>query len=575
MIMKIMKSIWIVLPCCLMINCEDILDKTNLSAVNEAAAWDNLELASAYVFEIYDDNLPNWDRGISDRSDESDEGDAYMYGQLTENSVNNWPYGSIRNINILLANIDGGSLEEASKNRIKGEALFFRAWNYFEMVRLYGGVPLLLEPQEITDDLLVERASTSEVFDQIIVDLDDAINYLPAIPASSGDNNGRVHKGTALALQGRVLLYYASPQFDPDQSAAGRWQDAYDASKAAKDQLVADGYGLYDDFGGLWFDEMNKEVIFVRRYEYPNKIDGSHWSAATRPLDVSQGAAGANQPVLEMVDAFPMKDGRAIDDVTSDYTYDPNYFWQNRDPRFNATIVHNGSVWELNGETGRIQWTFVGAESNSPTETGFYCRKAVDPGLDANLAYNNPTDFIEIRFAEVLLNLAEAANKVGVTNEAYDELIALRTRAGIDPGNDNMYGLSTGMSQDEMQDAIIIERKIELAFEGKRHWDLRRNRMFEDRLNGARRHGHSIVLLVDKDAFFDMVGSMTTQEAIDHLSTNYTDYFRHDVVERDIQFTINWLPEYYFYALPQDHTRLNSNLEQTMGWPGGTFDPLQ
>jgi hypothetical protein len=217
----------------------------------------------------------------------------------------------------------------------------------------------------------------------------------------------------------------------------------------------------------------------------------------------------------------------------------------------------------------------VGAESNSPTETGYYCRKAVDPSLDANLAYNNPTDFIEIRFAEVMLNLAEAANKIGNTNEAYDELIALRTRAGIDQGTDNMYGLDPGMTQDEMHDAIMLERKIELAFEGKRHWDLRRNRMFEEKLNGTRRHGHRVELLIDKDDFFNMVSSMTTQEVIDLMNTNYTDYFEHTTVDRDIQFAINWKPEYYFYAIPQEHTRLNSKLEQTMGWAGGTFDPLQ
>ena len=560
---------------CVLARCEDVLDKTNLGAVSEDAVWNDVELATAYVYEIYDDNLPDWDRGISDRSDESDEGDAYMYGQLTENSVNTWSYGNIRNINILLANIDAGTIDEENKNRLKGEALFFRAWSYFQMARLYGGVPLILEPQQLTDNLFAERTPTTMVVDQIIADLDEAIQYLPAIEASSADNTGRVHKGTAMAVKGRVLLYYASPQFDPAQSAAGRWQAAYDANKAAKDQLIADGYGLYDNFETLWFNEMNKEVILVRRYEYPNKIDDSHWSAASRPLDVSQGAAGANQPVLEMVDAFPMKDGRAIGDVSSAYTYNPDYFWQNRDPRFAGTIVYNGAVWELNGTTGRIQWTFVGSESNSPTETGFYNRKAVDESFDANLAYNNATDYIELRFAEVLLNLAEAANKVNQTSEAYEALTTIRARAGIEPGVDNLYGLDAGMTQDQMHDAVMLERKIELAFEGKRHWDLRRNRMFEEKLNGTRRHGHSIELLISKDDFFNMVNSMTTQEVIDLMNQNYTDYFVHHVVERDIQFDINWKPEYYFYAIPQEHTQLNSRLQQTMGWPGGTFDPLQ
>ena len=573
--MKILRIFLFITLLFLLNRCEDVFDKTNLGAVNEEAVWNDLDLATAYVYEIYDDNLPHWDRGISNRSDESDEGDDYMYGQLTENSVNDWRYDNIRNINILLTSIDGGTIEETDKNRLKGEALFFRAWSYFQMVRLYGGVPLILEPQQLNDNLFVERSATTTVMDQIVADLDGAIGYLPAIEASSGENTGRVHKGTAMALKGRVLLYYASPQFDPDQTAAGRWQAAYEANKAAKEQLESDGYGLYEDFGDIWFNEMNKEVIMVRRYEYPNKIDDSHWSAATRPLDVSQGASGANQPVVEMVEAFPMKDGRAIDDPSSAYQYDPTYFWKNRDPRFAETIVWNGSVWELNGQTGRIQWTFIGSESNSPTETGFYCRKAVDPSFDANLAFNNATDYIEMRFAEVLLNFAEAANKVDQTTEAYDALTKLRARAGIESGAGNLYGLNSGMTQAQMHETIMLERKIELAFEGKRHWDLRRNRMFEEKLNGTRRHGHSIELLIPKDDFFDLVNSMTTQQVIDMLNQDYTDYFVHNVVDRDIQFDINWKPEYYFYALPQTHTQLNSNLKQTMGWPGGTFDPLQ
>jgi starch-binding outer membrane protein, SusD/RagB family len=573
--MKISKLIWIIVIAVILGACEKVFDKQDLEGIPEKSVWNDVLLARAYVDELYDNNLPQWNRSLSDRSDESDEGEDYMHGQLTENSVNHWPYSSIRDINILITNIDDGTIEEVERNRLKGEALFFRALRYFEMVRLYGGVPLLLEPQKITDDILVERAPTSVVMQQIISDLDDAIAYLPAIQASSGANDGHLHKGTAMAMKGRILLYYASPQFDPDQNTSGRWQEAYDANKAAKAQLVNDGYGLYDNFGDLWYDEMNKEVIFVSRYEYPAKPDPTHYFAGTRPLDMSVERTGWNQPVLEMVDAFPMKDGRAIDDPTSTYTYDSDYYWLNRDPRLDKTIVRNGSLWELSGITGRIQWTFDGAESNSPTETGYYCRKAVNPDLDIPMSYDSPTDYVDLRFAEVLMNLAEAANKIGNTNEAYNELIELRDRAGIDSGSDNMYGLKAGMSVEEMHEAILHERKIEFAFEGKRHWDLRRNRLFEKLLNGTRRQGHSIELLMEKDDFFNMVKSMTTQEVLDLMNTNYTDYFEHHVINRDLNFPILWRPEYYFYAIPEEHLRLNSRLEQTIGWAGGTFDPLQ
>jgi starch-binding outer membrane protein, SusD/RagB family len=560
-------------------SCTKILDKKNLSAVNEEDVWNDMALATAYVNMLHANNLPSWSTEFADYSEESDGGGSYMYGQLTENSVNYWPYDDIRDINILLNNIDNGSLSAANKKWLKGQAFFFRAWRYFEMVKRYGGVPLILKPQELTDELFVSRASTTETIQQIIKDLDSAIAALPAVQESSGDNNGRVHRGTAHAVKGRVLLYHASPQFDPSQTAAGRWKAAYDANKAAKDYLLDHGFGLHPNFGTLWYNEMNKEVIFVKRYEFtPNIASTFHnWSASTRPLDVSQGATGGNRPTLEIVNAFPMKDGRPITDPASAYNYDADYFWKNRDPRFKETIVYNGAIWGLGiqgPQTGRIQWNFVGAEQNSPTLTGFYMRKAVDTTQSAIQAFNSGTDWIELRFAEVLLNLAEAANEIGNTSEAYTELIAIRARAGIDPGVNNLYGLDPNMTKVQMRNAIMEERKIEFAFEAKRFWDLRRRRLFESELNGKKRTGLTIQLKIPRTEFDSIRNSMTPNQFIEHLDQNYTDYFTHTVKVLDTQFPINWKPEYYFFAIPSQHLQLNSNLKQTNGWAGGSFDPL-
>ena len=559
--------------------CTKILDKKNLSAVNEQDVWNDMALATAYVNMLHARNLPSWSTEYADYSEESDGGGSYMYGQLTENSVNYWPYDDIRDINILLSNVDNGSLSTANKRWLKGQAYFFRAWRYFEMVKRYGGVPLILEPQELTDDLFVGRATTSATMQQVIKDLDSAIAMLPAVMASGGENKGRVHRGTAHAVKGRVLLTYASPQFDPSQGAAGRWQSAYDANKAAKDFLAVQGFGLHPGFGTLWFNEMNKEVIFVKRYEYTPNIGSTfhNWSASTRPLDVSQGATGGNRPTLEIVNAFPMKDGRPISDAASAYNYDPNYFWKNRDPRFKETIVYNGAIWGLGiagPQTGRIQWNFVGAEQNSPTLTGFYMRKAVDTTQSAIEAFNSSTDWIELRYAEVLLNLAEAANEIGKTSEAYTELKAIRARAGIDPGTNNLYGLDANMTKEQMRNAIMEERKIEFAFEAKRFWDLRRRRLFESQLNGKKRTGITIQLKIPRAQFDSIRNSMTPNQFIEHLNQNYTNYFTHTVKVLDTQFAINWKPEYYFFAIPSQHLQLNSNLKQTNGWAGGSFDPL-
>jgi starch-binding outer membrane protein, SusD/RagB family len=580
--MKFSKLLYIFFCCWLAAGCTKILDKKPLDKVNDP--WSDPDLANAYMNRIYAANLPGWSTESAGYSEESSGGGSYMYGQLTENSVNYWPYGnsgdgSIRDINDLLANIDKGSLPATNKKLLKGQGFFFRAWQYWEMVKRYGGVPLILQPQVTTENLFVKRNKTSECIQQIVADLDSAIANLPAIGPNDGANDGHVHKGTAIAVKGRVLLYYASPQFDPSQ-AAGRWQAAYKANKDARDYLQSKGFGLYPVFKDIWLKEMNKEDIFVRRYLYtPDNSESWHnWSAATRPLDISQGSTGGNRPTLEMTNTFPMKDGKAISDASSAYTYDPDYFWKNRDPRFWQTIIYNGAFYQVDAAglaPGRIQWTYVGGEQNNPTISGFYIRKAIDTTQSAIDAFHSGTDWVELRYAEVLLNLAEAANEVSNTAEAYPVLTAIRARAGIDAGADNLYGLKAGMNQSEMRQAIRLERQIELAYEAKRFWDLRRWRAFETTLNGTRRHGHTVSLKVSASQWNTLRNSMTPQQLYDLLQASYTTYFTHTVKLLDTQFDINWKPEYYFFAIPSNTLELNSNLEQTKGWANGTFDPLE
>ena len=575
--MKFSKILYFSFCCWLAVGCTKILDKKPLDKVSDP--WSDPDLANAYMNRIYAANLPEWTTEYATYSDESPGGGSYMYGQLTENSVSYWPYGQIRDINDLLVNIDKGTLPSTNKKVLKGQAFFFRAWQYWEMVKRYGGVPLILIPQDKSEDLFVKRNKTSECIQQIIKDLDSAIADLPAIGPNDKENDGHVHKGTAMAVKGRVLLYYASPQFDPSQTS-GRWQAAYQANKDARDYLQSKGFGLNPVFKDIWLKEMNKEDIFVRRYLYtPDNSESWHnWSASTRPLDISQGATGGNRPTLEMVNAFPMKDGKAINDPASAYTYDPDYFWKNRDPRFWQTIIYNGAFYQVDANglaPGRIQWTYVGGEQNNPTVSGYYMRKAIDTTQSAIDAYHSGTDWVELRYAEVLLNLAEAANEIGNTSEAYPLLTAIRARAGIDPGSNNLYGLKAGMTQAEMRQAIRLERQIELAYEAKRFWDLRRWRAFETTLNGTRRHGETITLKIPSTQWESLRSSMSPQQLYDLLQTNYTTYFDHTVKLLDTQFDIDWKPEYYFFAIPTSTLELNSNLGQTAGWSGGTFDPLQ
>lgn len=554
------------------VSCSDILNKKDLSAVTDDQVWGDAKYATAYLNRLYEKNLPKWE-GEKDRegdganstfyssySDEADGGGSVMYGQLTTASSDYWYYEDIRNINLLFEKLENNTaIDTETCTSLKAQASILRAWRYFGMVRVYGGIPMILLPQKLTDDLLVSRNKTSECIDLIIKDLDYAYANLPW--SWTGDNIGRATKAAALALKGRILLYYASPQFNPDNQI-DRWETAYKVNKQAKEELEANGYGLYPDYENIWYDEMNKEVIWGRRYQEPGSTN--KWNAATRPLSEAQNHSGSNHPTLEMVESYPMITGTSI---TESADYDPVLYWKNRDPRFNVSIAYNSCTWELSGKTGRKQWTYVGAELNFPTATGFYCRKAVDPSYTSYYTERSSTDWIEIRHAEVLLNYAECAAMLGKTEEAYGVLKVIRERAGILAGDNGMYGVKGGLSSGQMIDAIMLERKLELSFEGKRYWDLRRRRLFEAELNGKVRHGIQPKLNIPEEEFNKI------KDTAD-FENNYATYFRDSLVILDKNFTIDFKDNYYFYALPNKYLETNSKMEQTLGWSGGTFNPL-
>ena len=169
-------------------SCTSVLDKDDLTAVSEKATWNSEILATAFLDKCYKDNLPSFRGDYSKYSDEGNGGGDFIHGRLTAVATaggplgEHWPYDKIYTINVLLTSIDGGSLSEDIRNRIKAQALFLRAYQYFEMVKIYGGVPLVLIPQDRhSDDLYVTRNTAKECIDQIVTDLDDAAVSLPSI----------------------------------------------------------------------------------------------------------------------------------------------------------------------------------------------------------------------------------------------------------------------------------------------------------------------------------------------------------------------------------------------------------
>ncbi|MDR1380656.1 MAG: RagB/SusD family nutrient uptake outer membrane protein [Tannerella sp.] len=547
----------------LCLSCTDVLDKKDLGAISEKDVWNDPLYAKAYLDRLCRDNLPRWNSQAGDASDEAGGGGATMYGQMgLDQTVGDWHYTEIRKINIFLEEIGSGSIDKATQQTLSAQALVLRALRYFQMVRLYGGVPMILKAQDLTEDLYVTRTKTSECIRLIVKDLDDAI-AMPEFPWKwSGADAGRISKAAALALKGRILLYWASPQFNPNNDPK-RWEDAYAVNRQAAEELEKNGYGLFENFETLWFNEMNEEVILVTRYQDPSLTH--NWEAGNRPYEPGMNNSNRNQPTWEMVTAFPMNTGVAID--ASNSGYDPVHFWKNRDPRFAATVAYNSCSWALSGLPDKKLWTFAGAVTAQPSNTGFHCRKAVNPEYTAYYAERSSTDWIEIRYAEVLLSYAECAAETGNASEAYECLKKIRARAGILPGNNSFYGLQENLSKENLVKAVMLERKIELAYEDKRHWDLRRRKLFESEMNGKRRHRLLETLLIPRDEFESI------KETID-LNTDYATYFRQEMDELDRQYDINFKPEYYFYAIRKEHLEKNSKLEQTQGWEGGTFNPL-
>jgi len=576
---------------------KQVLDKKDLTGLG-TETWDNESTATLYLNRAYSVIMPHFPANagtnvlpyaLHDVSDESNTArtTAILFGTLGDNNVtdfgnsptsNTSPYANIRRVNILLAEIDKGTLPENVRTRLKAEAYFLRAWNYFNLVKVYGGVPYITYPQPWEDETLyVSRNKTSECIDSLVRDLDmAALAPKQTIATQAAADRGRITRGAALAMKGRVLLYWASPQFNPTNIQT-RWENAYKANKAAYDSLLIDGHALFNNFANVLTDETsgNKELIMIRAYNGTENNSNSYENVA-RPR--SEGAGGQYQPTWDLVKAFPMKNGKAIDESGSGY--DPVYYWQNRDPRFAATIVYNGEVWPLSGQQGRKQWTYQGTPNPEPTvsTTGFYTRKGINVATTAANAANGTTDWVEIRLAEVMLNLAECANATGRTQEAYDMLFKLRQRAGITAGTDNHYGLKVGMSQQEMFMAIMNERRIELAFENKRYDDLRRTRLWTS-LNGKRRQKLNITVKAPYTATIlnNFIPGSTTIRVRDTINVNgpsYTQFFTATVA--DLETTnINFLDKYYFYAIPSTHLSRNPNLKNTLGWTNGTFDPLQ
>ena len=302
--------------------CLDLGDIKNTERYPSEGVWNNVNLVNAYLTDLYSVTLPGgWPRngGLADTASGTI-GDNWM--NADNGTMFTWPYGSIRNINLLLEEIDKGTLEDSFKKTAKAQAYFLRAWEYFKMVRVLGGVPIIKKVQKQTDGeaLKVKRNTTKETFDFIIEDLNKAIKDLPdKTPASEF---GRIDKAIAKAFKGRVLLTKASPLFGPN--AKKYWNEAYAATKEAKEFADKQGFGLLDKYSDVFQTDGHKEAILaIVSTENRRNLRAEH---CVRPLSESENCTGGDNPIWGLVKSYPMKNGKKITDASSGYK--EQEFWK-------------------------------------------------------------------------------------------------------------------------------------------------------------------------------------------------------------------------------------------------------
>ncbi|WP_423128408.1 RagB/SusD family nutrient uptake outer membrane protein [Gaoshiqia sp. Z1-71] len=536
----LISGLWLISSC----QSKDFLDETQTTDLDEATVFSDSTYTTAFLTDIYTsigfasdfDRFNDggfWATPSGGLQTACDEAEPRQLAKITTDvqfatgtvnpviiDVSSWnkPYENIRKVNLFLKHIPEAPLTEGRKTRYIAEARFLRAWYYSVLLKHYGGIPLvgdtIFSP---TDEIKPVRASFADCVDYIVSECDKAAMDLANNP--SGRDRGRAGAGACKALKARVLLFAASPLFNGSDFASEkpeiknllgypeydkeRWKLARDAAKAV---ISMGGYSLYVDNGeepGRGFYRIFIPSDWVADGAYRGTILEHKRSPGRWRENLfqppSRGGGGGGWPYQELADVFPMKNGKAITDPNSGY--DPNNPYANRDPRFNNTFVADQTPLR-NAATESVPVNiFLGNYNGQPqgqdavhtgTPTGYYFRKQQHRQCAANYFIDVNQARPLMRYAEVLLNYAEAQNEYeGPVSDIYDALKLIRERAGIDPGPDGMFGITPGLSQKAMRELIQTERRVELAMEGFRFWDVRRW-MIADQTENKIMHGMEV-----------------------------------------------------------------------------------
>lgn len=488
----------------------DFLSKTVTTDLNEQAVFTDSTYTMGFEAGIFRDMAFSFDPkrfgagGLNACCDESIGGNSTRsntYVLFTSGTINaanvpddawNICYANIRKVNVLLKHLPEARFPASQKRQVEAEVRFLRAWYYSILLKHYGGIPLIGDTvYNASDNINGRRNTYEECVNYIVSECDYAAESLP--PQHFSVDYGRITQGACLALKARVLLYAASPLFNGGGESGEmltndpklvpligypaydkeRWKKAVDAAKTVvnlgmyslRTDPGAPGLGFYNVF----LKRVNPEYILTYM-QSANATYENLWKPRSR------GGSSPNTayPLGGLVDAFSMKNGLPITDPASGY--DPANPYANRDPRLVYSVTYNGALMQgpLGGSVPYEVYTYQGYEPDglgvgNGTRTGYYVAK-----MTSNRVGSTERCLPLIRYAEILLNYAEALNEYSGPAGITDILIPLRQRAGIDPGPDSLYGLKRDLTQKEMREVIYHERRVELAFEEHRFWDIRR-----------------------------------------------------------------------------------------------------
>ena len=543
----------------LLVGCSDFLDRESDSYINKQTTFSSYERTVQYLTGVYSllpEGLNRFgnDAMLGDATDdaefvvESSNIQKFNTGawDALDNPDNMWNrfYAGIRKACEFMesadqVNLDSYRLDPQNQveynNRKKdihiwrAEARFLRAYYHFELLKRYGPIPIITSMLDIAKDYSdTPRPSMKDVVDFIAKECDEAANELELTPwRNENDALGHATKGAALALKSRVLLYAASPLYvdfgDIDEankpSDASLWKAAADAAKAVID---LNQYELAASYGDLFKNDFqNKEYIFVRRYAADAGFERSNFP-------VSFGGKGGTNPSQNLVDDYEMLDGTPFDWNDPAKAAQP---YENRDARLAATVLMNVASFK-----GKKVAAYPGGGDAIPnpnaTKTGYYLRKFLNEDVNIQTGGSSSGHVVSLfRLAEIYLNYAEALNEYDPTNpdiEVY--LNKVRHRASLPD-------IATGLSQEQMRKAIQHERRVELAFEEHRFWDVRRWKIASSTL-----------------------GSPLMGVQIARKNGGGFTYTPAEVEQRVFQ------PKMYWYPIPQSEVLKLKQWKQNKGW---------